>query len=241
MIGGWAGERLSIVGSLGYELRPSIPLSEKGWALNSVDFRSRGAWSPGGNPVSLVPFTTFTPLADPDCEAVGGGIRTGVQPELCSFRYIDFMNLQEEEEHYQGFLEVNYTLTDNLSLHGELLYAGDRIDDWRSSPSYPMFNGLGIDRVVVPGMPHYDELISRNPTLAPVLGAGALLLGRTFGVSGPALSAKRELDTYRGNLGATLTLNNGIEIRSGIMMARTESRVAWVTSSSDNSVPAAAA
>ena len=112
------------------------------------------------------------------------------------------MNLQEEEEHYQFFVEGKFAWSDSLTLHGELLLAKNEIDALHTSPSFPMLNGLGFDRVVRPGMPHFDDFVARNPALAPIMSAGALTFGRTFGVSGPAQKQTREIDSYRANLAA---------------------------------------
>ena len=117
--------------------------------------------------------------------ATVGGVADFPGSILCQFRYTDFFTLQEKEEHYQFFAEANYALTDRISLHLEGLYARDDVPDLWLSPSFPPLSVFDLDRVVVPGMPHFDDFVERNPQLAADMSSGALVVGRVLGVSGP--------------------------------------------------------
>ena len=209
VIVGFGTDQLDVVVSGAYQFRGETAVREKDWALNPFSVNSTpGGWSSIGNPGTFFPIASLaanpgvTPFAfatpDPDCDTVGGS----TQGPFCRFRYSEFDNIAEEEEHYQIFAEATYAIGDQMELKAEFLYAHDEVAEWKTSPSYPPQALLSGDQIVVPGMPHFDDFLARNPQLDPAaFAAGALFWGRNFGVSGPAQEGIREYDTYRFNIG----------------------------------------
>ena len=198
MIAGMGADRLDLVIAGGYRRRGEVPVADRDWALTSFQENSTpGGWSAIGNPVTLYPRAAPGFVPDPDCDTVGGSNQRG----FCRFRYTDFFNIAEDEEHYQIFSELNYELTERAVFNADFLYANNR-SAAKTSPSYPPQSLLGGDQIVVPGMPHFDDFLARNPQLDPAdWAAGALVWGRPFGVAGPAGIQYQQHDTYRLNLG----------------------------------------
>lgn len=198
VIVGFGTDRLDVVISGSYQYRTKVLVRNKDWALQTFEKNSApGGYSAIGNPGSFLSLATGAfPIVDPDCETIGGFNKAG----FCRFRYTDFFNISEEEDHYQIFTEATYDISDTMTLHAEFLYAHDEADG-NSSPSYPPQALLSGDQIVVPGMPHYDDFVARHPELADEFAAGALFWGRNFGNAGPAGVTPREYDTYRLSLG----------------------------------------
>jgi outer membrane receptor protein involved in Fe transport len=202
---GFGTDRLDMIVAGGYQFRGKLQAREKDWALNPFTVnRSPGGFSFIGSPGTYYPLdgagdpgSLGTGTPDPDCETVGGTLNG----PYCRFRYTDFDNIVEEEKHWQIYSEATYEITDTMTFNAEFLYARDEVKEWNTSPSYPPQALLAGDTIVSPGMPHFDDFIARNPGLAGDFANGALVQGRTFGVSGPAQEGNREYDTYRFNMG----------------------------------------
>ncbi len=226
LIVGFGNDQLDVVISGAYQFRGELMVREKDWALPTFAENSTpGGYTSIGNPgtyVPLVPLLSgggaqFTP--DPDCETVGNTNAGG----FCRFQYSQFDNVAEEEEHYQVFVEATYQLSDRTELHGEFLYAHDEAPEWNTSPSYPPQALLDGDQIVVPGMPHFDDFLARNPQLDPAdWGAGALVWGRTLGVAGPAEVGPRKYDLYRVSGGLTTEFSDGILMDATVTYGWTE-------------------
>ncbi len=201
LIAGFGTDRLNLVASVGYQYRGKVPTREKAWSLDDTPASNpRGGFSGIPNPSRFLGLSSTFGVTglfnDPDCLTVGGHLNG----TACNFRFTDFFNIAEEEEHYQAFIEADFDLNDAWTLGAEFLYAKDDVPGWNSSPSYPPQALFSADRYVGPGMPHFDDFIVRNPDLADVMAGGAQVLGRIFGVAGDAQSNFREYDQYRMSL-----------------------------------------
>lgn len=217
VIVGFGTDRLDIVASAGYQFRSELAARDKDWIMEPTPADNpRGGFSGIPNPSRLLTLSATGGVTglrnDPDCTTVGGFINAGA----CNFRFVDFDNLTEEEEHYQIFVEGTYALTDTWELHGELLYAKDDVPEWKTSPSYPPQSLFSNDRWVGGAQPHWQDFLARNPSFAATAPGGALVLGRTFGVSGPAEVGTREYDTYRASVGVKGTFDNGVSMDMGL-------------------------
>ncbi len=240
-IGGLGTDRLDIVASFGYQFRTKVKVREKNWTQRSFADNPRGGFSSIGSPGTYIPLSDPNPtdlsdgefLPDPACEAVGGHLAT-----LCRFRFTDFDNLSEEEEHWQAFIEGTYEINDNTNLHGEFLYANDRTKEWNTSPSFPPQALTGLDRVVVPGMPHFDDFIARNPGITSLVGTpldqGVYVWGRFQGVSGPAQVGDREYDTWRVSIGLDGVINDSIDYTANVAYSTSEINILTNDSRVDN-------
>jgi iron complex outermembrane recepter protein len=211
---GFGTDKLDVVIAGGYQYRGKLQARNKDWALNPYPVNSTpGGWSSIGAPGTYFPiqddgttgFGAFT--AEPDCDEVGGYASGG----FCRFQYSQFDNIVEEEEHYQIFTEGTYDINDTMTLSGSFLFARDDVKKWNTSPSYPPQALLAGDTIVYPGMPHFDDFLARNPQLDPAdWDNGALVWGRTFGVSGPAQEGNRRTDTYLATIGLEGELTDNI-------------------------------
>ena len=206
LIVGAGTDRLDLVASFAFQYRTEVPVRDKDWALRPITDNPRGGFSSIGSPGTYIPLSDDDPadlggdlefIAEPACGAVGGHLSGG----LCRFRFTDFDNLAEEEEHWQFFAEGTFDVSDTLTARGEFLFAHDETPEWKTSPSYPPQALVGLDRIAVPGMPHFDDFIARNPGITSLAGTplddGVYIWGRFQGVSGPSQVGSREYDTWR--------------------------------------------
>ncbi|MEI7573403.1 MAG: TonB-dependent receptor plug domain-containing protein, partial [Phenylobacterium sp.] len=144
---GHKSDSFDILLAAGYRHRSQLPIQERDWALHSGPegylVNPLGGWAGTGNPgqyqyPSAAPagsantgFTTATfagGLPDIGCAANGGAPyilgSTSVSPTSCNFQYTTFDRLVENEDHWQIYGQLNADLTDTISAHVEVLYAG---------------------------------------------------------------------------------------------------------------------
>ncbi|MXO89881.1 TonB-dependent receptor domain-containing protein [Pontixanthobacter aquaemixtae] len=137
---------------------------------------------------------------DPDCDDVGG-LPISI---FCGYQFTDYNNLVEDQDYYQGFLQVTADLSDKLRFNADGLYAYSRIDT-ALSPSYPTTQGLAgpgaTFQYYIPFTnPAFADFAARvgfptsidtdgDPTTAPlpVTGAQALVF-RPFSLGGYPLA-----------------------------------------------------
>lgn len=213
---GFGTDRLDVVISGGWQHRSELSARDVDFINEIEPVIGRRGYSSVPNPVRLINVVpqAAVPLAnDPDCEAVGGQLDAA---GACNFRFTPFDNLTEEEDHYQAMVEATFRLNDNFELNGSVLYAYDDVPEWKTSPSYPPQQIVDPTRFVGPGIPHWDDLVERHPEIGAAFPAGALVLGRTFGVSGPPAEGYRELETLRLSFGVSGELDNGVTVDSSI-------------------------
>ena len=203
---GTGTDRLDWVTTVSYRKRNELKARERDFVFDAPPATATG-YSIISNPGTFIPLSAPSAAnaePDPDCTDVGnivipGGL-AGVA-DTCSFRFTPFDNFIEREKHTQVFSEVNFAVDDVTELHAEVLYANNHVPEWNTSPSYPPQVLVNPAQAVVPGMPHFDDWIARNPQLTDGQGAdfssGAIFLGRAFGASGPAQTGEREFDTWR--------------------------------------------
>lgn len=230
---GWKGETNSLLLTAGYRARSELPARERDWALRPLAENPQGGWSGSGSPgVYLAGAGFATRIVDPQCENLGGTFtgtgpdgRTGTpvaaaQATGCSFQYLAFDNLVEDEEHYQVYGQFDQDIGESTSLHFEALYGAHNVERENSSPSYAPNQGAAG------GAPNYFIPIT-NPGLAALLpqltptqqavvtGTGGMLanalLWRPLGVGGNPLTGEgkedqRNFDGYRFSLGLNGTI-----------------------------------
>ena len=144
---GHKADSYDILIAAGYRHRSQLPIQERDWALltgpEGYLVNPLGGWAGTGNPgqyqfAAAAPVgsanTGFTAAAfagalpDIGCAANGGAPyilgSAVVSPTSCNFQYSTFDRLVEDEDHWQIFGQLNADLTDTLSAHVEVLYAG---------------------------------------------------------------------------------------------------------------------
>lgn len=210
---GFGTDRLDVMASVGYQRQSELSARDVDFINEVEPVIGRRGYSTIPNPVRLINPLNGDLVNDPDCEAVGGQIDGN---GVCNFRFTPFDNLAEKEEHYQVFVESAYALSDTFELSGSVLYAKDDVPEWNTSPSYPPQLVVDPTRFVGPGNPAWEDFVNRHPDIGAAFPAGALVLGRTFGVSGPSEEGYRELDTLRLNAGLEGTMDNGVSVDASI-------------------------
>lgn len=209
-----------------YEERSELNINSRDWAIRPFAENTKGGISSIGNPGTLFPtFGTTTiggGVPDVNCDALGG-INAA---NFCRFQYTQFDNLIEDTETIKVFGELNYDISENMSLHLEALYSDVDIPEWKTSPSYPPQSLLGADRVIQPNHPGLVDYKAQNPGAfnditipglgtIPVAAQGSKVWSRMLGVSGrnggEPESAQRTTETQRIAGSLLGTLDNGID------------------------------
>jgi iron complex outermembrane receptor protein len=219
--------------SAGYQHRSELPVLGKDWAHKAYDLNPEGGWTGGGNPEAFTPSTaTGIPLAggrlDLGCTALGGQLTTAnanAAPLLpwtsCRSQYSIWDNLEEKEDRYQVFAQLNYRLADHHELHLDASYGYTNLPFFKSSPSYvttrpvPLtvlptgFSTIAALTVAGPpksslayfvpvSNPGFAAYIAANPGQFPTGTAGALM---TIGTFRPYLTGGNPLYNYEHGVG----------------------------------------
>ncbi|MCY3852157.1 MAG: TonB-dependent receptor [Gammaproteobacteria bacterium] len=192
------GDSAHLVVAAEHYRRQELQTGERDWGLREFDGLLNG-WSSVGNPGTYYRMTDDQTrvaggptINDPRCKEFGGFAETWT----CRFRYSQFDNLIEKQDHTRIFAELNGDFETGMSYHLEAMYSEADIPEWRNTPSYPPAAWANIDEVnfIGPGHPAFDSL----KTLFDVdQAAGFGFRGRSVGNSGPARFLKRESETWR--------------------------------------------
>ena len=206
------GENAHLVVAAEHYRRQELQAGERDWGLREFNGLTNG-WSSVGNPgtyyqlqgdgetrVDSDPMTEGTQVEwfnDPRCEEFGGYAETWT----CRFRYSQFDNLIEKQDHTRVFAELNGEFEDGMVYHLEAMYSEADIPKWRNTPSYPPAAWANVDEVNLiaedhPAYGRLEELLGENTDdMGNANPYG--FRGRTVGHSGPARFLKRESETWR--------------------------------------------
>lgn len=144
LVGGSRFERGNFLVAGTYRHRSRLDIHERDWALASYDDANYGGWTGAGNPGFYVTQTAGTTLfRDNGCAELGGQLTdAATRPttstaltSTCRFQFSNFNDLVNKEDHYQAYAELNFDLTDAMSMHAEVAYALDDVPDERLSPA----------------------------------------------------------------------------------------------------------
>lgn len=192
------GDRAHLVVAAEHYRRQELQAGERDWGLREFAGRLNG-WSSVGNPGTFYKLDASgqnridgNTMNDPRCEEFGGHAETWT----CRFRYSQFDNLIEKQDHTRIFAELNGEFETGTAYHFEAMYAEADIPAWRNTPSYPPAAWANIDEVnfIAPGHPAFESLQALfGDDAAEAFG----FRGRTVGHSGPARYLKRESETWR--------------------------------------------
>jgi len=216
IIAGFGTDRLDVIAAFSYQERSRINTTERDWTLTDFADNPRGGVSGFGSP------GTFIGLAGgretDNCAEVGGILTAG---PTCRFRFQDFFNLADHEEHTQAYVEANYQFNDRHSASFEFLYGEDEALA-HGSPTYPPQVFTDTDRSVVPGMPHFDDFIARQGLQADPVAGGAMVFGRFVGVAGPAVDNPRDYESMRVRFGLEGELTDSISYFANLTYGESE-------------------
>lgn len=134
-----------------------------------------------GSPVSGTIFNDYTQAS---CAAVGGlynpnGTAAGIP--ACSYNYIPYYNLVEEQDTYRAYAQLNTVITDNVDFHIDANYSEVNAPQVFGSPSQPVVRGparaagLTFQFLVPRSNPGFADFAARsglaaNPAFAFVQG-----------------------------------------------------------------------
>lgn len=169
---GWSGESSSLLLAGGYRHRSEVSTLERDWAVRSITDNPQGGWSSFGNPGTYLAGGTNR-FVDPACAALGVPTGVGTASPGCSFQYIVFDNIVEDEDHYQAFAKYDLDISDSVSFYAEAMYGAHNVEGENSSPSYGPTQGPGPSATNPSNAPTY--LIPRtNPGVVNLLAGTSL-------------------------------------------------------------------
>jgi iron complex outermembrane receptor protein len=130
-----------------YRRRSELRTVDRDWAVRPFAENFFGGWSTASNPgtyftgtaAQLASGTFNQPFLDNGCVELGGVLAAGPS---CRFHYTLHDNLVNDEYHYQVYGELNFDLTDDITFHGEVLWAShdvprERVSAAQSTTQFP--------------------------------------------------------------------------------------------------------
>ncbi len=228
---GKVGDDWDALFSAGYQHRSELPVLGKDWAHQAYDSNPEGGWTGGGNPEAFIPATAggsilATSRLDLGCTAQGGQLTTAkpanAPPLLpwtsCRGQYSIWDSLEEKEDAYQAFGQVNWKFAGNNELHLDAAYGYTNLPFFKSSPSYvttrPVPGAVlpaGFPLLTVAGPPAsslfyfvpatnpgFAAYLATNPGQFPAGTGGALM---TIGTFRPYLTGGNPLYNYEHGVG----------------------------------------
>jgi iron complex outermembrane receptor protein len=141
---GWQFERGNALLTATYRRRSELRTTDRDWALQPFAANNFGGWSTASNPgvfttgtaAQLASGTFSQSFLDNGCTEFGGVLANPASPASgCRFQFTQFDNLVNDEDHYQVFGQLNFDLTEDISFHGEVLWARHDVPVERVSPA----------------------------------------------------------------------------------------------------------
>lgn len=186
---GWSSDRIHLLVSAGYQHRSELMSTDRDWALRPFAENPQGGWSGSGNPGSFQRVSgtgaalNAANTPDPQCGVLGSvASATG-----CTWSYMKFDAIAEEENRYQLFSSLDVDLTDDTTLRFEALYSNSEVPNQPLSPSYSLNNfptGTQLSanapavpfRYVIPcANPGLQDMFAKNPAFAAAIGGDGCL------------------------------------------------------------------
>jgi len=188
---GYDDNDLNVLFSVGWHHRSELDALDRDFTQSTFAQNAEGGYSGAGNPgtfagVNGAPPPVTVTFLDPGC-GVLGGTPDGV---VCRTQYIDFDNLQEEEDKLQLFSSVNYNLTQHTRLFMDALFATTDVPHWETTPLYailtapsaevntaaPVTPGFGGTFFVPTSNPYLANFQAAHPSLAVATAGGAIVV-----------------------------------------------------------------
>ena len=113
---------------------------------------------------------TLGSVRDARCEDFVGDSANTRGRANCTYNYVYYDNLIEEEERYNFFATLTHDFTDDMRLSAELLWGNNEVPEWNTSPSYPpqvlVDTDITTGRIIPsyhPGLLAYANLYGSDP------------------------------------------------------------------------------
>jgi iron complex outermembrane receptor protein len=183
--------------SAGFQHRSELDALDREFTQTEYVENPEGGWTAAGSPGSLLYFSPGATLRrDAGCAPLGGYPGFSGTTPVCQMQYIDFDNLQEEEDKMQVYSSVNYDWSPGHRVFADALYATTDVPHWETTPLYailstpsaeeqaqapanpaPFFTNRFWISPTNPGLVDYvAQNVAADPTLAGMLVNGAAYL-----------------------------------------------------------------
>ena len=162
---GWGDDKVNVFLAAGYNKQSTLPATARDFAtpkfttqvgaLAALFKNPGGGWSGAASPGTTIGGTTGQLIQDPSCAtdwsgeantnatnnaaiaaAVPGAVGSAGSGGRCFWRFADFDNLEEDNDRYQGYGQVNVNLGGGMRLHLEGLYGRTDVHNVPQSVSY---------------------------------------------------------------------------------------------------------
>ncbi len=216
---GLSGDRWNWMIAGAYGEREEIPFRKRDWAVRPFSQNTQGGWSGISHPANIL-FPAAGVIPDPRCQDLGA-FRDSLNS--CGFQFTYFDNLVEETESTKIFTQLNYDITDDMTLHVEALWSHVELPEWKTSPSYPPQSLFGPDRIALPDHPGLVRLRQDYPAL-PQTGI-AIPINRARGVTGEFGEPEdgiRDTETTRLALALEGSWDNGVDYTFSVSYSKRE-------------------
>ncbi len=186
---GFNTEKMDVFLSVGYQHRSELDTLERNFTQSQYLQNPEGGYSAAGNPGTFLS-SIGTIFRDPQCAALGGTPGFSGTTQVCQSQYIDYDNLQEEENKLQVFGSVGIDLSAHDRFFVDVLVATTDVPHWETTPSYAILSTPSIEAQQVPAVPAFmanrffvpptnpglANFVLQNPTFAGALAGGAAVL-----------------------------------------------------------------
>jgi iron complex outermembrane receptor protein len=145
---------------------------------------------PGAVVGSAAPFAIVgAPVRDSGCAPLGGQPSFSGTTPTCLFNYTPYDNIQEKENRFQLFGELNWALNADTTVHLEGFYSETDTPEWSTSPSYLALqtptaatnpaatSGLSAGYFVPASNPGLALYRQQNPGQIPAFATGVYIPG----------------------------------------------------------------
>ena len=152
---GYDTETMNWMVSVGFQHRSELDALDRSFTQSEYVQNPEGGWSAAGSPGSLLYFSPGTTLArDRGCAGLGGYPGFSGTTPVCQMQYIDFDNLQEEEDKLQVYSSLNIDMAPNHRFFVDALYASTEVPHWETTPLYAILSTPSAEeQAQVPGNP----------------------------------------------------------------------------------------
>jgi iron complex outermembrane receptor protein len=225
---GYDTDTLNWLVSIGFQHRSELDALDRDFTQSEYIDNPEGGWSAAGSPGSLLYFSPGTTLRrDAGCASLGGYPGFSGTTPVCQMQYVDFDNLQEEEDKLQVYSSVTMNLAPTHRVFADVLYASVDVPQWETTPLYAILSTPSTEEQaqapanpapfftnrfwISPSNPGLIDYVAQNvaadPTLAGMLVNGAAYLapaarplflgGNPLMPGGAAQVAQREYEALR--------------------------------------------